>query len=243
MTTSGRDVFQIEIRTRDLARAVPFYRAVFDWLVFPSGPDYALVETGGLPIVSLLQTANPRFPVGAVANILVDDVDVEAQRAVALGARISVPKSEVPNSGLYYGIVDPWGTELYLWQPFTDQRPAPKRVGKNPLSYVEFSGPDLPALTRFYSELFGWSFWSVVFKEAFVMAEGHGLKRGIGLCGGHAGCMNYIDVDQLEETAVKIQAAGGQILVAPSEFPGEGRYLIFEDPDGVRLGLIDRNKI
>lgn len=243
--TESRTVFQVEIRTRDLARAVPFYRAVFDWKIYKAADDYALIDTGAMPVVSLLQTSNPRFPIGVVNNLLVEDCDQEAARAVALGGSISVPKSEVPGSGSYVGVFDPWGAELYFWQPFTDARPNLQGSGVNPMSFVEIVTPDLPAAINFYSQLAGWSFWSVVFKDAFSMAEGCGLKRGVGLYGsaGSPGMTtNYVEVQSVEETAAKVQAAGGVVRVQPSEFPGEGRYILFEDGDGVRMGAIESGK-
>lgn len=239
---AARTVFQVEIRVRDLARAVSFYKTVFDWRIYKAAEEYALVDTGAMPVVSLLQTTNPRFPIGAVDNLLVESCDQEAARALALGARISVPKSEVPNSGMYIGVVDPWGCEFYFWEPFGDVRPHLQGTGTNPISFLEIATPDLPAATKFYSELAGWSFWSVVFKDAFAMAEGCGLKRGVGLFGappGSPGTMtNYVEVANLEDTAQKIEASGGRVLVPPSQFPGEGRFLLFEDADGVRMGAI-----
>jgi predicted enzyme related to lactoylglutathione lyase len=240
--TLNRPVFQVEIRTRDLARTVPFYKTVFDWKIYKADDNYALVDTGAMPVVSLLQTSDPRIPLAAINNILVEDIDTEDARALALGGRISWPKSEVPGSGAYIGVVDPWGAELYFWQPYTDARPALQGSGKNPISFLEIVAPDLPKAIAYYTELFGWSFWSVVFKDAFSLAEGNGLKRGIGLYGapGSPGATtNYVEVDNLEETAAKVAQAGGALRVPPSDFPGEGRYILFDDPDGCRMGAIE----
>jgi len=243
--TASRSVFQVEIRTRDLARAVPFYKTVFDWKIYKASDDYALIDTGAMPVVSLLQTRDPRFSIGAVNNLLVEDCEQEAARAVALGGRVSIPKSEVPGSGAYTGVVDPWGAEIFFWQPYTEARPNLQGSGQNPISFLEIVTPDLPAAITYYSELAGWSFWSVVFKDAFSQAEGCGLKRGVGLYqvpGSPGSTTNYVEVENLEETAARIQGSGGAVTVPPSEFPGEGRYLLFEDPDGVRMGAIEGPK-
>ena len=235
----SRDVFQSEIRTRDLRRAVPFYRAVFDWRVYPAAEDYALVDTGALPIVSILQTSSPLYPLGVATNLLVDDCEKAAAQAVALGGRISVPKSEVPSSGLFIGAVDPWGTELFFWQAYTDAKPKPQGSGQNPISYLEISAPNLAAATKYYAELTGWSFASVVFMSGLAMARGCGLKRGVGLIEGRPGALTYVEVRDLADTVARVQAAGGKLLAAPADFPGEGRYIIFEDLDGVRMGAIE----
>jgi predicted enzyme related to lactoylglutathione lyase len=239
--TASRDIFQVEIRTRDLSRTVPFYRAVFDWKIYKAADDYALVDTGTMPVVAFLQTSDPRFSISAANNLIVEDCAQEAARAVALGGRVSVAKSEVPGSGAYTGVVDPWGNEIFFWQPYTDARPHLRGSGQNPISFMEIAVPNLAAATKYYSELAGWSFWSVVFKDAFAMSEGCGLKRGVGLfAGGGTGITDYVEVGNLEETVAKIQGAGGTILSAPADFPGEGRYILFEDLDGVRMGAIEQ---
>ncbi len=238
-----RDVFQVEIRTRDLGTSVAFYKRVFDWKIYKAAEDYALVDTGAMPVVALLQTSDPRFPIGLVNNILVEDCEQEAARAVALGGRVSVTKSEVPGSGLYLGVVDPWGNELYLWQPFTEARPHLRGSGENPISFVEIAVGDLDAATRYYGELAGWSFWRGVALSGYAKAEGCGLKRGVGLYSGQGvtgGTMDYVEVADVEATAAKVLEAGGAVLGNPADFLGEGRYILFEDAIGVRMGAVQR---
>ena len=60
--STGREVFQVEIRARDLARSIRFYGAVFAWKIYQSAPGYALVDTGRLPVVGILH--DPRLPLG-----------------------------------------------------------------------------------------------------------------------------------------------------------------------------------
>ncbi|MCE9579563.1 MAG: hypothetical protein K8W52_40960 [Deltaproteobacteria bacterium] len=237
----ARDVFQIEIRTRDLGQSVGFYKRVFDWKIYKAAEDYALVDTGAMPVVGLLQTTDPRFPIGVANNLLVEDCEQDAARAIALGGRISVAKSEVPGSGLYIGVVDPWGNELYLWQPYTDARPQLRGSGANPFSFVEIAVGDLDQATRYYTELAGWSFWRAVSMGGYGRASGCGLTRGVGLYTGPGvthGTFDYVEVADVDETAAKVVAAGGALLGNPGDFLGEGRYVLFEDPQGVRLGAV-----
>ncbi len=240
--TEGRNVFQTEIRVRDMGRAVSFYKAVFDWKVYKAAEDSALVDTGALPVVSFLQTSDPRLPIGVMNNLLVDDCEHEAVRAVELGGKITLMKSEFPGLGAFVGFVDPWGAEFCFWQPYSEARAAPQGSGKNPISFIEIVTPDLPAAFNFYSQLMGWSFWNVVSRDEFSMAEGCGLKRGVGLFSspGSVGvATTYVEVENLDETVIKVQAAGGTIRVPPSEFPGEGRFILFEDTGGIRMGAIE----
>src|SRR5262245_60366650 len=112
----GMQLFQSEIRTRDLKKSMTFYRAVFDWKIYPVAHDYALVDSGVMPVIGIMETRDPRFPLGVVNNVIVDDCQREAERAVTLGGRITIQKWELPNSGWYVGTYDPWQNELLFWQ-------------------------------------------------------------------------------------------------------------------------------
>src|SRR5262249_29790975 len=150
---------QAEIRTRDLKTAMAFYGAVFDWKIYPSAPDYALIDTGVMPVVGIMETKNPRFPLGVANNVLVEDCQKEGDRAVALGGSICVRKFVVPTSGAYVGTLDPWGNELFFWEPFTSGRPNLKGTRKTPIVLIDIATAALPAAIKYYSELVGWSFW------------------------------------------------------------------------------------
>ncbi len=238
----SHDVFQVEIRTRDLGRAVAFYGAIFDWKIYPSGAAYALVDAGAMPVIGILQVPDARFPLGWCTNVLVEDCQAAADRAVELGGAMGVPRVEIPRSGAYTGTFDPWGNELYFWQPFAPGRPHLKGSGANPIAYLEIASPDIKAAIAYYAALVGWSFWSVVFADNYALTEGCGLGRGVGMQGvgpGNHGVVHYVQVADLAATLAKVRAAGGAVRVEPTAFVGEGRYAIVEDLDGNRLGLLE----
>jgi len=237
-------LFQCEIRTRDLARSVGFYSTVFDWKIYQSAPEYALVDSGVMPVIGIMETRDPRFPLGVVNNVIVDDCEREAKRAVELGGRITIQKWELPNQGWYTGTYDPWQNELLFWQPISAHRPNLKGTKQNPIVLIDIAATDLEKAIAYYSTLCGWSFWSVVFDDSYAFAAGNGLARGIGLCAGPrartVGSANYVGVNDLTQTAGKVRAAGGRVVVDPTDFPGEGRYIIIEDLDGNRIGALQR---
>jgi uncharacterized protein len=238
------ELFQIEIRTRDLERAIAFYGTVFDWKIFRSAPEYALVDAGAMPVIGIFETKDPDFPLGVCNNVVVDDCQREADRAVELGGRICVRKWVVAGAGAYVGTLDPWGNELFFWEPFTSARPNLKGSKVNPIVLKEIATPDLPAAIEYYTKLAGWKFWSVVFSDNYAFAEGCGLQRGVGLVTATearpAGTTDFIAVTDLAETEAKVRAAGGRIIVEPTDHPGEGRVFVFEDPEGNRLGALQR---
>jgi len=50
--------------------------------------------------------------------------------------------------------------------------------------------------------------------------------------------MAYIAVDNVDETASKVESLGGKIYVPPSDIPGVGRFSIIADPAGATVGLL-----
>lgn len=234
------EVFQIEIRVRRLPAAAAFYRSVFEWGVYQSSANYALVDTGRMPVVGILH--EPRLPLGVCPMVLVKDCDAAVKKAKELGGKIIITRSVVEGSGAFSGSLDPWGNEFFFWEPFLEGRPNLKHPPINPFVFLEISAPNLAKAKAYYSELMGWSFWDVTHTPNYAIAEGCGLKRGIGLMGGDAaasGTIHYVEVPNLDDAKVKIEANGGQVVVPPTAFLDAGRYIVFADPDGNRLGAVE----
>lgn len=232
-------VFQIEIRVNDLAAANEFYRNTFAWGLYQASPSYTLVDTGLLPVVGLM--VDQRLPLGVAPLMLVSDCEAAVEKARELGGRVRYTRSEVAGAGAFTAAHDPWGNEIFFWQQFVEGTPKLKHEAVNPFSFIEISTPNLEKAQAYYSALMGWSFWNVPFTPSYAVSEGNGLKRGIGLYGGGStnGIVSYIEVANVDEIAQKIEANGGTVVVPPEPFLNEGRYIIFADPSGNRLGAIE----
>ncbi len=50
--------------------------------------------------------------------------------------------------------------------------------------------------------------------------------------------INTIDVESLEQTIAKVEAAGGKKVHGPTEVPGVGMHAYCEDPDGTLFGMM-----
>jgi len=238
--TKGVDVFQIEIRVSDLEGAMAFYGGTFEWGIYRAAPNYALVDTGRMPVVGILR--DPRLPLGISPLMLVDDCVAMVNKAKDLGGRVFITFAEIAGAGAFTAAVDPWGNQLFFWQPYLEGRPKPDHEPINPFVFVEIATPNLDKATKYYNDLLGWSFWNTPFSPNYAIAEGNGLKRGIGIYGGGpnaSGIVCYTQVKSLEETIRKVQTAGGQVVVPPEDFLGEGRYIICADPAGNRIGAIE----
>jgi predicted enzyme related to lactoylglutathione lyase len=104
------------------------------------------------------------------------------------------------------------------------------------IDYIEFTAPDLTAIKKFYSDVFGWTFqdWGddyVTFGDGRV--DG-GFARGEA----HKGPAPLIILysSGLEAVQEKVKASGGTIAKDTFSFPG-GRRFHFADPAGNELAV------
>jgi uncharacterized protein len=104
--------------------------------------------------------------------------------------------------------------------------------------WVDSSQADPEAATAFYGGLFGWQFEDVMPPQApgryYVAELAGGPVAAIGSRpeGGPATWDTYVWVEDAEETADKVRAAGGRVLREPFDVGLSGRTAVFADPAG-----------
>ena len=111
-------------------------------------------------------------------------------------------------------------------------------------SWVELSSPDIDASAGFYGGLMGWSAVSPGPPEE---TGGYRMFQQDG--GSVAGLMGhmqegqptvwatYFSVADADETARKVTAAGGGVIVEPMDVMDIGRMAFFSDPTGAAFGV------
>jgi uncharacterized protein len=124
-------------------------------------------------------------------------------------------------------------------------------AGKTPpygtIVHCEMYSEDPAATKAFYENVFGWTiseipgagYWLVKSPE-----RPHGgllKKRATPKPGGFdpPATLNYILVKSVDETAKKIVAAGGKILVPKYEIPNMGLFAVFQAPGGIVHNVIE----
>jgi predicted enzyme related to lactoylglutathione lyase len=105
-------------------------------------------------------------------------------------------------------------------------------------SWVDFASPDLAATTAFYTALFGWTAHAAPEEEA----GGYTIFNKDGLPAAAAGPVFtegqppawtwYAATADADETARKVEAAGGKVLMAPFDVLDAGRMALFIDVNG-----------
>ena len=109
--------------------------------------------------------------------------------------------------------------------------------------WVDTSHPDPEAAVDFYGGLFGWEFEDVMPPDApgkYFMARLRGVDvAAVGSApspGPAVAAWNtYVWVDSADQTAAKVTAAGGKVLMEPFDVGDAGRMAVFADPEGAAI--------
>jgi predicted enzyme related to lactoylglutathione lyase len=106
--------------------------------------------------------------------------------------------------------------------------------------WIDTTQPDPEGAATFYSGLFGWEFEQVTPPEAatryYIARHRGGDVAAVGSqpedAPPTAVWNTYVWVEDADETAAKVRAAGGAVLLEPGDVGDFGRMAIFADPAG-----------
>jgi predicted enzyme related to lactoylglutathione lyase len=112
----------------------------------------------------------------------------------------------------------------------------------HPVVHFEISGPDDRRLADFYASLFGWDMQPVPGIDYTLIDTGTaGINGGIEkVTDARPATTFYIETDDLQSALDKINLVGGKTVTPITELPGMATYAIFEDLDGLAVGLVLR---
>lgn len=113
-----------ELMTRDTAKAKAFYAKVFGWTIRDQdmGPmgTYTLFDQGKDAHVAGMMAMPPNVPAQAPpywgVYFGVDDCDASANRAKELGGSILVPPTDIPGTGRFATLTDPYGAVVSIFK-------------------------------------------------------------------------------------------------------------------------------
>jgi uncharacterized protein len=111
----------------------------------------------------------------------------------------------------------------------------------NPVVHFEVLGKDTEATQSFYANIFDWPMEKVMDSYAMVRPVGDaGIAGGVGstMAGSPGHSTFYVEVDDLQATLDKIEAAGGSTVQPPMDVPNGPSIALFKDPDGNLVGLV-----
>ena len=116
--------------------------------------------------------------------------------------------------------------------------------------WVDTIQPDPQAAVAFYGELFGWEFENVMppgSPGAYYVARIRGgdvAAVGSQPPGASATAVwnTYVWVADADETTAKVRAAGGRVLMEPTDVGDAGRMAVFADPAGAAFCVWQANE-
>jgi len=106
---------------------------------------------------------------------------------------------------------------------------------RNHISHVEVSGTNPDQLREFYGQVFDWQIQHMP-EMQYNMVDGS-PSIGIGSSPENPYVTFYVDVDDLQATLDKAEAAGGKTIMPPMEIPGTVKMAMFADPEGHFIGI------
>jgi uncharacterized protein len=119
-------------------------------------------------------------------------------------------------------------------------------MANNRIVHFEIPADQPQALTKFYSELFGWKFTKAPMPgpEYWLCDTG----SGVGINGAvmqkvhpQQPWMNYVDVESIDAAIEKASKLGAKVALPKTAVPGVGAYAAIIDPQGNICGLWEQH--
>jgi predicted enzyme related to lactoylglutathione lyase len=116
--TAYGDWYWNELWTRDAKTALAFYEKVFgythDTMSMADKGTYYILQSGGKARAGVFQSDEPNTPPMWLPYVHVADCDASLAKAEALGAKVFMPATDVPEVGRFAAMTDPFGAAIAI---------------------------------------------------------------------------------------------------------------------------------
>ena len=243
-----------ELLTTDTAAAQAFYKKIVPWTTVPFAPDgsYTVFNNrAGTGVAGLMTLPAAAKQMGAPPNWMMyvgtPNVNDTAVRIAQLGGRVLKQPEDIPNTGRFAVVQDPYGVTFGIYTPKTPG-PDKEKPGLGDFSWFELYTPNPDGAWNFYQKLFGWEKTTAMdMGEAGVyqmFGRGGGIPNG-GIMkpppGAPAAWLPYALVQDAKAAAAAATANGARIIVGPMEVPGGDWIAQGIDPQGAMFAVHSLN--
>lgn len=234
-----------ECMSGDIEVTKAFYTAVFGWTYVgwdmgEMGMYWGIQLPGGSPFGGLMATQDG-VPACWCSYVTVPDVDAAAARYVEHGGAVIHPCGDIPDTGRFAVVADPWGAVITLFRSTRGDAAAAERMAAGEFCWESLAVPDIDAAKAFYAATLGWTSTTGAGGQPLFSVPGGTAVADIEQVHGgqRPSWSTYVMVDSVEETAAKVAAAGGAVVAGPLDIPSYGRMLIVAEPGGAVLGCFE----
>jgi predicted enzyme related to lactoylglutathione lyase len=245
-----------DVMTTDTKASETFYKHVIGWEAKDSGMSsqcYTLLLVGPTMVGGLMPIPEDARKAGVgpawMGYIGVDDVDAYAERVKKAGGAIRRAPDNIPGIGRFAVAADPYGAGFILFQPNSDQQPAPVAAGTpGHIGWHELYAGDREGAFAFYSGLFGWTKAEAVETPGGlyqIFATGGASVGGMMTKPSHVpapGWVYYFNVDDIDAATIRVKDSGGQTLFPPMQVPGGSWIVQCRDPQGAMFAMVAAKK-
>jgi uncharacterized protein len=243
-----------ELMTADTAGADAFYKKVVGWTSVPFAPDgsYTVFNNpSGAGVAGLMKLPDSAKQMGAPPHWMMyvgtPNVDDTAIRIAQLGGKVLKQPDDIPNTGRFAVVQDPFGATFGIYTPKTPGAGKDK-PGVGDFSWFELYTPNPEGAWNFYQALFGWEKTSAMDMGEMGVYQMYGRGGGIpngGIMkpppGAPAAWMPYALVKDAKAAAATAAANGGKIVNGPMEVPGGDWIAQGLDPQGAMFAVHSLN--
>jgi uncharacterized protein len=244
-----------ELMTTDTAAADSFYKKVVGWTSVPFAPDGSYMvfnNPSGAGVAGLMKLPDAAKQMGAPPNWMMyvgtPSVDDTTVRIAQLGGRVVKQPEDIPNTGRFAVVQDPYGATFGLFQPAPNRPARSGQPGAGDFSWFELYTANPEGAWNFYQNLFGWEKTSAMDMGEMGVYQMFGRADGIpngGIMkpppGAPTAWMPYALVKDAKAAASLATANGGKIINGPMEVPGGDWIAQGIDPQGAMFAVHSLN--
>ncbi len=243
----------IELATTDPDSARDFYARLFGYEIherpIAGGGVSTTLRLSGRDAAGLKRLDPARYPSGTpphwMTHIVVASADEAAARIQAAGGHVTGEPADVRDDGRVALCADVLGAHFCAWQP---KAHAGFGVTQEPGAFVwcQLNVPTFAGdkAKKFYGSAFGWTFHDdplPLGMKYTTWLAGEEPRGGMmpmpPMVNAPAHWLVYLAAADVDATAAKAKALGGDQHVPPTDVRGIGRFAVLADPQGAAFAI------
>lgn len=237
-----------EIKSSDKSAAAAFYPEAVGWKIEEAdmGPQgrYTMFLGGDIPRGGIAET-HGGAPSHWNAYLRVEDVAATTTAAAENGGKVLMAPMAIPGVGVMSVIASPTGAVFSLMRESDEAGSTHPPAGLGGIHWTELHSQDVDADLAWLTKTFGYETATMPMPDGSTY---HLLKTGPDtMAGGLMKAMNpqvpsmwlnWVWVDDVDETLIRVERNGGTAHSPPMDMPGVGRMAVVADPTGAVFGVI-----